>query len=769
MISKINKIRNLGLVFSDYSWDSQLPVFRRYNLIYGLNFTGKTTLSRLFNIIENGNLASIPNLEYEIEDDSGTKYKESKSFTKKIRVFNQDYKESNLEIRDCKAKTITLILGDVNKEISEQLERDKNTLKNEEDQLTKLKENLNQKKRNKDKTFSGIAKTIYVAITGGAIRTYRKNDAESNFGHLSKSEILSEDDLNKISIVVKQNPEPMIDETKIAAIELEDGNKKELTNVVNDLTNRAKLLLTQTVESQIIERIKGNKDISDWVETGLDLHSIHKSTNCEFCGQILPKTRLKELSNHFSEADRALKQKLNNLLMIASKIHNLINSTNYPDHARFYDEIQNDYQSCCNSFDLQKDVFVKSMQAIEKDIEDKKARTTEAVEFDYKIDAKPLVDSFQNIVNLIKKHNKKTNAFENEKNNAIKKLKNHYLSTIYDEVKNLEKEIQDIEVQIDILTNGDTSAIDKMGIIGLKKRITENQAKISSTHKACGDINKGLKTFLGRAELVFEPHKTKLLDENGKEQEIEDGYVIKRNGKLANYLSEGEKTAIAFVYFIIHLSDQDFDIGKGIIVIDDPVSSLDSNSLFQAFSFLKNSVLPAEQVFILTHNFDFMRLLINWMKDRSIKDNEKEYFMIKNEIGDDGLRVAYIDKLDKLLKKHETEYQYLFSILKSYQSDQSLKKVYPMPNIARKYLETFLAFRVPNSDSFYKKLKKINYDKVKKNAIYKFANHECHITGKGFDPSLVPEADKVIPDLLDMVRNDSSEHYKLLEESLLSR
>lgn len=41
-------------------------------------------------------------------------------------------------------------------------------------------------------------------------------------------------------------------------------------------------------------------------------------------------------------------------------------------------------------------------------------------------------------------------------------------------------------------------------------------------------------------------------------------------------MSEGEKTAIPFVYFTIHLKDKDFDIKNGIIVIDDPICSMDS-------------------------------------------------------------------------------------------------------------------------------------------------------------------------------------------------
>ena len=129
MIKKINKIKNLGLVFSDYTWndnlsDYQLPEFKRYNLIYGWTGSGKTTLSKLFSVIESGDVKNIPNLEYEVEDCENNKYKQGESFNKKIRVFNQDYIKNNLKIQEGRAKSITLILGDVNKEIVEQIEAD---------------------------------------------------------------------------------------------------------------------------------------------------------------------------------------------------------------------------------------------------------------------------------------------------------------------------------------------------------------------------------------------------------------------------------------------------------------------------------------------------------------------------------------------------------------------------------------------------------------------------------------------------------------------
>ena len=174
-------------------------------------------------------------------------------------------------------------------------------------EFKKVSEQLELKKTEKNKTFTQIAKTIYVAITGSAIRTYNKINAETDFSIIKNKEILPNEDLEKFFIVVKQNSKPLIGELKQIELRSENGENKNLAEDVKELMVKSKELLTQTVESQIIERIKNNQDISTWVEAGTTIHENHKSINCEFCGQKLPKERLLELSKHFNEADKKLK------------------------------------------------------------------------------------------------------------------------------------------------------------------------------------------------------------------------------------------------------------------------------------------------------------------------------------------------------------------------------------------------------------------------------------------------------------------------------
>lgn len=105
----------------------------------------------------------------------------------------------------------------------------------------------------------------------------------------------------------------------------------------------------------------------------------------------------------------------------------------------------------------------------------------------------------------------------------------------------------------------------------------------------------------------------------------------KTKNQLSHSLSEGEKTALAFAYFISKLRVEKIESeGNGfkncIIVIDDPISSLDDQRLFQTANLIDSFLfynIKAEdgdststnhypaQVFILSHNLTFIKYLHN--------------------------------------------------------------------------------------------------------------------------------------------------------------
>lgn len=764
MIAKINKIKNLGLVFQNYTHATSLPLFKQTNLIYGWNGSGKTTLSILFGAL--GGLV-IDNLEYEIEDTSGIKYRNNETYGRKIRVFNQDYILNNVKIFESRANTISVLLGEENKELVEKIEDNKKLLFGDTaNPIVKGKVALRnesakaagRKSVELGGKFTTIAQTIGAAIGGNALRDYRKPQAERDFALIAQKSELSDDDLKEYTTKAKQESLPTAEGLALKKIKRDNDSTIEVSDLLRQIIVEATSILARTVESEIIERLTSNADIANWIEAGISLHQHHKSTECEFCGQKVPESRLKEFAKHFNEADRALKQDIDTQVNELKIIYSLIQEVSTPDKARLYVVLQDDFNKQIQGFETAKKEVLGSIIRLADELKCKKNQTTEAVNLTEQPTVDELVSEIATLNKTIAIHNKTTTEFEHVKKDAADNIKTHYLSTIYDAVKKLEIELANDEANTKALA---------AEIEVIEKEIQSAMAQISSAHKACETINEKLATFLGHKELSFVPHVEKEIDENGVETEINKGYDIMRGEKLAVKLSEGEKTAIAFVYFVVHLDDQDFDTTKGIIVVDDPVSSLDSNSLYQAFSFLKNAVKDSAQVFILTHNFDFLKLLINWRKNA--RNTTTGYFMIKNSFLVD-TRCATIENMDKELWDYESEYHYLFKLLKGLKNDQdgSIAKAYPIPNIARKVWETFTTFSIPNGKSQYQKLeelKHLGYDKEKLDAIYKFINDQSHITGSGFDPALVAGTKKMVTELFDMIEKISPEHFRIIDEA----
>ena len=153
-IVKICELKNFR-VFKNFSWENQTP-FGKTNLIYGWNYSGKTTLSRLFQMIEreregkeqtNNDLAVG---SYEIEyNKSGkhekysTKQKNIADFPSIIKVFNQDYINRILtwHVENLGIDPISFYLGDEAKEAKDKLTE----LENRNNELSKFSKTMNNR------------------------------------------------------------------------------------------------------------------------------------------------------------------------------------------------------------------------------------------------------------------------------------------------------------------------------------------------------------------------------------------------------------------------------------------------------------------------------------------------------------------------------------------------------------------------------------------------------------------------------------------------
>ncbi len=740
MLTKIAKIKNLG-VFSDFAATADTPSFGRYNVIYGENGSGKTTLSRLLKILESGSHPDYPDLQYTVDAEAGALTQSTKC-PRKVRVFNSDYVQANIGLVDGPLKHI-LIVGEENKALAEELEKEKATRDGRVARLQTISDATTKARDAKGRIFTRVASTIGQATSGTSMRSYRKPDAERAFANLADdAKPLSEAELEVHRATIGQAEKPAL--TLVALPSSEGETEGWLVGVVQDAGKRLADLCQRTGQARVIERLRENPTLAHWIETGLHLHKGGRG-RCEFCDQPLPERRIEELAMHFSAEDQALKDAIEAEMALVTKVTEGLREISLPDSARLYSELVAEYDTLAAAFLKVRNQLCDQLNQVHEMLAAKLVRRTEAYSSDLAAEINPTLESLRALNELLERHNTKTANFESEKATAQKLLEAHYLLEIKAEVSELTQQEQALAKEELLLNQGGEGLPDPRGLIALSQSIADKQAKVSSAHMGGEHLTKRLKQFLGRTELTFES--------------TAEGYLVLRRGTHAKRLSEGERTAIAFLYFLVQLTDQDFQISDGIVVIDDPISSLDASAIYQAFSYLKNDAGEAKQLFLLTHNFDFLRLLINWIDNiPKLPAAQKSFAMVvcSETVGG---RSAKLVKLDKLLIEHPTEYCFLFKTLHSFKSDGTIMSCYHVPNMARKVLETFLDFHVPSKKNLYQKLDQVTFDPHKKTAIYKFANDLSHHTGKSFDPAIVAETQKNTEYLLQMIESVAPQHF----------
>lgn len=744
MLTTIKKIKNLG-VFGDYSRAPELKDFARYNLVYGENGAGKTTLSRLFSALNDGAHAEYPELDFAVETEDGALTKGQKC-KRRLRVFNSDYVDANIGKFDGPLRPI-LIVGVENKALAEVVRKEQAVYDSRQLRIQEIATAVAKAETDKGRLFSSVAKTIGEATSGASLRTYRKNNAEADFIRLKPLKRYPEEELEVHRATLQQEQGEAVANLALDAQPGDDAAEAEsFVQACESVTRIASELTPKTAQAGALKRLADNPAISQWVEEGVKLHHDHSSKTCEFCDQPIPPARLEALAQHFGTADQSLKEEIEAAVTSARSLAERLREVRLPPKQALYTELWKDYEAASEAFETQRSAVLAQLAELDAALAEKLLKRSSAFENPASVDAIALGNAVGQIDALIQRHNTKTGQFSTAKTTAREALERHYLAGIAKQVEDYEKQIAGLKAESAKLQDGAADLEEPRGMVALLVSITEKREKVSSAHAGGAEMTERLRNFLGRTDLEF--------------QSNDEGYRVLRRGKVAKRLSEGEKTAIAFLYFVVQLGDHEFDVAEGIVVIDDPISSLDSAAIYQAFASLKNAVKDAKQVFLLTHNFEFLKILLDWLQKAK---KQSQYFMIVcSETETD--RVATITALDQMLIDHPSEYHFLFKTLYKFKSDGKIATCYHMPNMARKLLETFLEFHAPSTDSMYKQLEAVTFNESKKTAIYKFTNDHSHRTGKGFDPAIVAESQKNVTYLLEMIKDIAPTHYAGLEK-----
>jgi wobble nucleotide-excising tRNase len=746
---KLTRIAKLRLrVFRDFAWPTALHPFAQFNVIYGWNGSGKTTLSWLLSLVEKK--TALLEGEAALEIDGTTKVAGSafaSAQLPQVRVFNRDFINATLSQTGGIAPIYFLGEDSIEKQARvEQLKKELTTtdIKSRTAQSDKTRAESKLDDFCKDK-----AKLIKELLTTANSQTYNNYD-KRNFrravepmdAQQAAAATLSDEQKAQLHSQKNAQPKPIVGKVVAPSIELD-----ALTSEVDTLVGRS-------VVAQTLDELTSNAKLAAWVQEGLHLHSgEHASDTCRFCQQPLQAARRAALEGHFNDAFAGFQKDLSALLSKLKAAKQAAASLSLPDVSRFYEALASEVPSARTMVLTAQSETQAALDALIARVEAKRDQPFAPAATQAQAMARPssITDSVAVFNGIVEKHNRISAEFTASVDSACKKLEASYVAEAHAEFVRLSDAVKAATTELDGTRT--TQA-------GIQAQINELERAILEHRRPADELTAELRAYLGRDELRFEVKGT--------------GYALTRSGQDEDVvdLSDGERTAIAFLYFLKSLQDRAFDLKNGIVVIDDPVSSLDDNALFSAFGYMKDRTKEAGQLFILTHSFSFFRLVKNWFhhlpgqRKNKIEDRPGRFFLLRTRRHADGSRTSELGHLDPLLEEYESEYQYLFKRVyeEAHRNDVvQLEHHYGLPNVARRLIEAFLAFRFPEmSGDLGPRLERVDFDSAKKTRILRFLNTYSHagaIADPGHDLSLLAETQPVLRDTLEMMMAVDREHY----------
>ena len=371
-----------------------------------------------------------------------------------------------------------------------------------------------------------------------------------------------------------------------------------------DLLALAIVNIADTPYANFIKKIGATQ----WVREGHDKYAHEAGDDCPYCHRPLPENFEQTLTDSFDQAYEENLRKLRDLLVEYKRVANELFIPLQKLPAVLYPKI--DPKSYNDKLNAIRTTISLNIELITKKINEP------ATPVVYE-KVSPLLDELSDIISA---HNKLIQA-NNDIVAAGPKKKRECTDQVFSLIRfKLDAVIQaykksDADLVKEI--NDKTTAIDnhRKDVLAIQAEIKRLSATTVETESAKNHINNMLRDS-GMQGFHLEPHET-----------TPNVYkVVRDDGTIAENLSEGEKNFIAFLYFYYMVqgsTSPDADPREKIVVIDDPVSSMDSNSLFIVSTLVRNMIEVCrnnadnrepvakgnyiKQLFVLTHNAYFHR------------------------------------------------------------------------------------------------------------------------------------------------------------------
>lgn len=527
---------------------------------------------------------------------------------------------------------------------------------------------------------------------------------------------------------------------------------------LDEILSKVNELRIRPIYSSVDPELRDDPDREAWVEKGLELHT--EGDACKFCGGSINAEKIGRYAAHFDASLTKLRDDLAaGLRGIADRVDKLKAwRDSIPDSDKLEPRIRDNYKlavaDALNAVSADLILLDELCDAVRERVS---APFAPLKELEVKVRA---VADVSSLTDAIATHEKtrtglatsRTQAARRLHGDALAKHKNAYETAIARQSRHRRA--------VEVLQRRQA---------GLRQDLALERESRHDTSKLAIELSADLGLYLGNDQLRIE------VSPDGK------AYRVLRGDEPAEHLSDGEKNSIALLYFLRSLEESSVDPANTIVVIDDPVSSLDKEAVFAAYSTLRVRLEAYRQAILLTHDFEFFRL---WRigLDNQLRRETKvpslehpgvaflECYARVGSVAGAKRREPRLRALDKAVLKHATEYHYLFSRLAHAVSNTDDPELPLLPNAARRLLEGFLSFKAPSATDLRSRLDQVaadgHIDIGLKDRVYRFANGLSHreepTPRGGLD---FPTIGRELAMVMEFLRQADPEHFRRMERA----
>lgn len=718
IIKNLRLMQRMG-IFADRNARSAPLDLRRFNLIYGFNGSGKSTLSRLFSSLELG--APHPKLpdgcSFDLVLDDGTDFgcpSRPTGLERRLLVFNADYVDQNLQWTTGLASPVFFIGADQADAAAELASTEVLLIKQ-----AAAKVAAEAVEKAAGKSFADFkrerAKLTAARLHLGS-RKYEAPALAKDYDTWGASDPARLTDAAlKAAEDTRMLAEPM---AKLPPLDFDAPSIETAYNFITDICS-------QSLTTVALDEIQRFPDMLLWLKDGHEFHEANGIEDCLLCGNPISAERRTLLASAFdSQVDSFVAKlaktadRLSNALTTLTRLEETIPTTD-----ALVTELRADFgRTRAETVGAVKQArsYLRALQTVLTRKQDRPATPADmsglASQSDIAAAVTALAQAIEGTNRAIAAHNDATGNFTKHKEAAELAIREHFIADCGTDYGNYAKELD--EAQTKLTAEGEE--LKRLNELALQLR-----QQIKEHGPAAGAINKLIASYLGHGELTIHP--------------IEQGYELYRHGeRIRGAPSEGEKTAIAISYFLSSIEAEGRKLKDLIVVIDDPVSSLDTKALNYACSLVRSRLGECAQLFVLTHNLQCMNEFRKAWKSRARPPEGKEataalLFIDVSMPTGKNKRSSTIVEMPRLLREYDSEYHFLFGHVLKFTADPETyyEHGYMMPNVLRRVLDVFLAFKCPGSSGLTGQIAKLcadfpNLDRDRLSALERLSQVESH-------------------------------------------